>query len=138
MSKKTDGNNKKYEGFDENMFPEIEEKVNVAAVRPFTKYRAAEMVLCILAIVLGLLYLYTDYVSLGVLLPAFTVGMAVITVLRVFDAKKSGLKGWVAYISAVFSGLLTLLVGGVTVVYFRDTADTGLVSAMISSVVNRL
>ena len=128
MSKNSDGDKKKYKGFDENMFPEPDEipepdeKMNVGNVRPFTKYRAVEMALCLAAIVMGLLYLYTSAVTLGVLLPSFTAGMAVITLMRYLDAKKSGGRGFIAYIPTVFSALLTVLVAAVTVVYFRDMA----------------
>ena len=122
MSKNSDGDKKKYKGFDENMFPEPDEKMNVGNDRPFTKYRAVEMALCLAAIVMGLLYLYTSAVTLGVLLPSFTAGMAVITLMRYLDAKKSGGRGFIAYIPTVFSALLTVLVAAVTVVYFRDMA----------------
>ncbi len=118
---------KKYDGFDENMFPETNEKMNVGNIRPFTKYRAAEMVLCLAAVVMGLLYLYADVISLAVLLPSFAVGMFVITVLRAMDAKASGAKGFVGMIPVVFSAFLTVLVIAVTIIYFRDAAALGAV-----------
>lgn len=123
MSKNTGDSNNKYKGFDENMFPESDEKLNVGMVKPFTKYVAAEMVLCIVAVVMGLLYLYTDTITLDVLLPAFTIGMAVITVLRYLDGKACKRQGFIGNISVLFSALLTLLVAFVTFIYFRDTAS---------------
>ncbi len=123
MSKNTGDSNKKYKGFDENMFPESDEKLNVGMVKPFTRYVAAEMVLCLIAVVMGLLYLYTDKVTLDVLLPAFTIGMAAITVLRYLDGKACQRKGFIGNISVLFSALLTLLVAFVTFIYFRDTAS---------------
>ncbi len=121
-----------YPGFDENMFPtdNNDSRLSVAPARPFTKYRAVEMGLCAAAIILGLLYLYTDLVTLGLLLPAFSVGMAVITALRVLDGRealaKNGSTGKIgraaAYFPAVFSGFLTVVVIIVTAAYFSGTA----------------
>ena len=118
-SEDKNNNEKKKVEFDENMFP-IDERFNAAPnVRPFTKFRGVEMVLCVAAVVMGLLYLYTETVTLSLLLPCYSVGMAVITVLRYLDVKKSGGKGVLANIPVVFSGLLTVLVIFVTALYFR-------------------
>ncbi len=121
-----------YPGFDENMFPDAGAE-SQTGTRPFTftKYRAVEMGLCVAAIILGLLYLYTDLVTLGLLLPVFSVGMAVITALRVLDgreaiAKNEGDTGKIgkaaAYFPAVFSAFLTVVVIIVTAAYFSGAA----------------
>ena len=137
MKKNTNEDNKKYKGFDENMFPETDDKVNVGNVRPFTKYRAAEMALCLAAVVMGLLYLYADAISLSVLLPSFSAGLFVITVLRAMDAKATGAKGFVGTVPVVFSALLTVLVIVVTIIYFRDMSavtSAAVTSAAVTSV----
>lgn len=125
MSKNTDGNNKKnsengkFDGFDENMFPNDDKFNSAPGIKPFTKFRAVEMALCAAAVVMGLLYLYTDAVSLNALLPCYSVGMAVISVMRYFDMKASGGEGFIAKLPVIFSALLTALVVAVTAVYFR-------------------
>ncbi|MGN1408905.1 MAG: hypothetical protein ACI4XJ_01890 [Eubacteriales bacterium] len=139
MGKNTDGNNekksenKKFDGFDENMFPQGEKFNSAPGIKPFTKFRAVEMVLCAAAVVIGLLYLYTDAVTLSVLLPCYSVGMAVITVMRYFDMKATNSTsantsantgadtgaGFIAKLPVIFSALLTVLVLVVTALYFR-------------------
>ncbi len=120
-----------YPGFDENMFPTNDANTPISTTRPFTKYRAVEMALCIAAIILGLLYLYTDLVTLALLLPAFSVGMAVITALRILDGREALAKNTTstgkigkaaAYFPAAFSGFLTIVVIIVTVTYFTGAA----------------
>lgn len=111
-------NGGKLAGFDENMFPESSGAAPVPGIKPFTKYRLAEIVLCALAVIAGLLYLYTSLMPLSVLLPAYSLGLGVITVLRYLDMKKSGGKGFAYMIPVLFSGLLTLLIIAVTVLYF--------------------
>ena len=111
-------NGGKFPGFDENMFPESTNATPVPGVKPFTKYRLAEVILCALAVVGGLLYLYTSLMPISVLLPAYTVGLGVITALRYLDMKKSGGKGAAYLIPVAFSGLLTILIAVVTVMYF--------------------
>lgn len=137
MGKNTGGNNeknsenKKFDGFDENMFPHDDKFNSAPGIKPFTKFRAAEMVLCAAAVVMGLLYLYADAVTLGVLLPCYSVGMAVITVLRYFDMKATSKTsvgtstagtGFIAKLPVIFSALLTLLVLVVTALYFSGGA----------------
>lgn len=131
MGKNTGGNNeknsenKKIDGFDENMFPHDDKFNSAPGIKPFTKFRAAEMALCAAAVVMGLLYLYADAVTLSVLLPCYSVGMAVITVLRYFDMKATNDNGantgagFIAKLPVIFSALLTLLVLVVTALYFR-------------------
>lgn len=137
MGKNTDGNNekksenKKFDGFDENMFPHDDRFNSAPGIKQFTKFRAVEMVLCAAAVVMGLLYLYTDAVTLSVLLPCYSVGMAVITVMRYFDMKAtnstsantgvgtSAGAGFIAKLPVIFSALLTVLVLVVTALYFR-------------------
>ncbi len=123
--------NAAYSGFDENMFPLDDSPQNPQMnPRPFTKYRIVEMGLCVAAIVLGLLYLYTDVVKLGFLLPAFSAGMAVITALRYLDGREAASKNQsngkvgktAAYFPAVFMGFLTAVVIVVTIAYFTGAA----------------
>ena len=98
------------------------EKLNVAQnTRPFTKYKIAELILCAAAVILGLLYLYTNpkLIPLSVLLPVYAVVFCAIVPLRWLDLKASGLKGGFAVFTTAVWALLALAVVAATAVYFR-------------------
>ena len=98
------------------------EKLNVAQnTRPFTKYKIAELILCAAAVILGLLYLYTNpkLIPLSVLLPVYAGVFCAIVPLRWLDLKASGLKGGFAVFTTAVWALLALAVVAATVVYFR-------------------
>jgi len=90
----------------------------VPNVRPFTKYRAAEMAVCGVCIVFGILYLYAKVLSLSVLMPVYAVCFCAIPVLQYLDVKASGRTGLVNYLPAVFWGILSVAVIAATVIYF--------------------
>lgn len=89
-----------------------------ARVRPFTKYRVAELIVCAVCIVIGLLYVYAHIISLSVLMPIYAVCFAAIPVLQFLDLRESGKKGFVNYIGPAFWAFLSLAVIVATVVYF--------------------
>ena len=63
-----------------NNTPAPEEKLSVApGVKPFTRYRAIELAVCGAAVIFGLLYLYTEIVSLSLLMPLYCAASPVIT-----------------------------------------------------------
>lgn len=97
----------------------LEGTLNIGNVKPFTKYRAAELILCGIAVILGLLYLYADaLIPLGVLLPLYCAGFFGITVLRYFDARETGSRGvFTALVIACWAALGIAMVIA-TVVYF--------------------
>lgn len=97
----------------------LEGTLNIGNVKPFTKYRAAELILCGIAVILGLLYLYADaLIPLGVLLPVYCAGFFGITVLRYLDAKETGSRGlFTALVVACWAALGIAMVIA-TVVYF--------------------
>ena len=98
------------------------EKLNVAQnTRPFTKYKIAELILCAAAVILGLLYLYTNpkLIPLSVLLPVYAAVLCAIVPLHWLDLKASGLKGGFAVFTTAVWALLALAVVAATVVYFR-------------------
>ena len=90
----------------------------VPNVRPFTKYRAVEMAVCGVCVILGLLYLYAKVLSLSVLMPVYAVCFCAIPVLQYLDVRASGRKGFLNYIPAVFWGILSIAVLVATVIYF--------------------
>ncbi|MBQ8332209.1 MAG: hypothetical protein IJX93_00340 [Clostridia bacterium] len=92
-------------------------RLNMAG-KPFTKYRAVELAVCGIAVILGLLYLNTDMVSLGVLLPFYCFCFAVIPVLRWLEGKQLGTKGAIHWITIACWGLLAVAMLAVTVGYF--------------------
>ena len=104
---------------DDSGVQKLEGTLNIGNVKPFTKYRAAELILCGIAVILGLLYLYADaLIPLGVLLPLYCVGFFGITVLRYLDAKATGSRGvFTALVIACWAALGIAMVIA-TVVYF--------------------
>lgn len=87
-------------------------------VRPFTKYRAVEMAVCGVCVILGVLYLYAKVLSLSVLMPVYAVCFCAIPVLQYLDVKASGRTGFVNYLPAIFWGILSVAVIVATVIYF--------------------
>ena len=92
----------------------------VPGTKPFTRYKVAELILCLLAVILGLLYLYTDpkIVPLDVLMPAYAAIFWIIIPLRLKDAKVLGTKGAARVLSVVVWVILALAVTAATAVYF--------------------
>ena len=99
-------------------FLKDEEFKGIPGVKPFTKYRAIELVVCGFAVVLGLLYLYADMLSLAILLPLYCLVFAAVTVLRYLDTKAVGLKGFAAMLPVFCWGFLTCAVIVATAAYF--------------------
>ena len=89
-------------------------------VKPFTRYKVVELVLCALAVVLGLLYLYTDpkLVPLSVLLPVYTAVFCAIVPLRWKDMKTTGVTGKFAVLTVAVWTALALVVAAATAIYF--------------------
>ena len=106
----------------QNQNPNRNEKDELPKVaqgtRPFTKYKIIELAVCLLAVILGLLYLYTDTLSLDILLPIYAVCFCAIVPLRYLDQKANGLHGGWAMLSVILWALLALVVVVSTAVYF--------------------
>ncbi len=98
------------------------DRLNIAQnVKPFTKYKIAELILCAAAVILGLLYLYTDpkLISLNVLLPVYAAVFCALVPLRWLDLKANGIKGAFAVFTTAVWGVLALVVVAAAVIYFR-------------------
>ncbi len=99
--------------------PEGNDRFDVVPnVRPFTKYRAAELAVCGVCVILGLLYLYAKVLSLSVLLPMYAVCFCMIPVLQYLDVKASGKTGFVNYLPSIFWGVISVAVIVAAVAYF--------------------
>ncbi len=97
------------------------DKLNIAQnTVPFTRYKAVEMILCAAAVILGLLYLYTNpkLISLDFLLPVYTAVFCAVVPLRWLDLKATGVKGGFAVLTTVVWGIIALVVMAATAVYF--------------------
>ncbi len=81
-------------------------------------FRLAELVICAAAVILGLIYLNTTLIPLGVLLPVYAVCFTALPVLRLLEAKRNGNTSFMAILPAVCYLLLSLVVIGATVLYF--------------------
>ncbi len=90
----------------------------VPNVRPFTRYRAAELAVCGICVILGILYLYAKVLTLSVLLPVYAVCFCVIPILQFLDVKASGRTGFVNYLPPIFWGILSIAVIVATVAYY--------------------
>lgn len=90
----------------------------VTGVRPFTKYRAVEMAVCGICVILGILYLYAHILSLSVLMPIYAVCFCAIPILQYLDIRASGRRGIINYIPAIFWGIMSITVIVAAVVYF--------------------
>lgn len=98
---------------------DIPDQLNIAqGVQPFTRYKVIELCVCALAVVLGLLYLYTDMVTLNVLLPLYSVFFCAIASLRYLDTRANGLKGFAAMLPVICWTILAIAVIAATVTYF--------------------
>lgn len=98
------------------------DRLNIAQnVRPFTKYKIMELILCAAAVILGLLYLYTDpkLISLDILLPVYAAVFCALVPLRWMDLKANGVKGGFAVFTTAVWGVLALVVVAAAVIYFR-------------------
>ncbi len=76
----------------------------------FTKYRTAEVILCLVVVLMGVLYLYTELVSLGVLLPVFLAAFVAVPILRYLDDKARGIHGVALGISVAIAALPAVVV----------------------------
>ena len=98
--------------------PQPEKLTAAPGVTPFTRFKAMELIICGIAVILGLLYLYADFLSLSVLLPLYCAAFAAITVLRWLDARAAGSHGFAALLPTVCWGILTIAVIVAACAYF--------------------
>ena len=75
-----------------------------------TGYRMAEIALCLVVVLVGVLYLYTDLVSLWLLLPVFLAVFIAIPVLRYLDERKRGIRGIALGLSVGIAALPAVVV----------------------------
>ena len=73
-------------------------------------YRMAEIALCLVVVLVGVLYLYTDLVSLWLLLPVFLAVFIAIPVLRYLDERKRGIRGIALGLSVGIAALPAVVV----------------------------
>ena len=97
------------------------DQLNMAG-RPFTRYRGAELVLCGIAVILGLLYLNTETVTLAFLLPFYSLCFIAIPILRWLEGRMLNLKGAVHWITIACWTALAAAMVLVTVGYFTSAA----------------
>ncbi len=91
------------------------ERLNVVSA-PFSRYRAAETVLCLLAVICGLIYRFTGVPSMGAVLVIFTLAFGASPILRIVEKRRLHQPGGVFGI--VFGIFFTLVTLTATVLYF--------------------
>lgn len=82
------------------------------------KFRAGELVICLAAVILGVIYLNTELISLDVLLPVYAVFFTSLPVLRLIEAKRNGNTKFIAVLPALCYLFLALVVIAATIIYF--------------------
>ena len=98
---------------------EWEEKQNVIpGTKPFTKFKFIELGVCVLAVVIGLLYLYAKVIPLSVLFPLFALCFVAIPVLRFLDIKERGGKGFAEYLPAVAWAVMAAITVVAMIAYY--------------------
>lgn len=83
-----------------------------------TRFRLAELVICLIAVVLGILYLYPKLIPLSVLLPLYAVFFLALAALRLWETKRTGQKGFAAYLPAIASLILAFAVLAAAILFF--------------------
>lgn len=86
--------------------------------KPFTVYKFIELGVCLVAVIVGVLYLYAKVIPLTVLFPVFALCFAAIPVLRFLDIKKRGAKGFAEYLPAYAWAAMALITIVALVIYF--------------------
>ncbi len=110
----------KNKNFDDSAYSDELERLKIDPhVKPFTKFKIAELSLCAVAVILGLVYMYTELIPLGVLLPVYCVFFAVIPILRAVDVKRSG-GNLISFLPAVCWGFLAVCMVVATIAYFLN------------------
>jgi len=97
---------------------EIPENTGISSSPLFTGYRVAECIVCLMVILVGVLYLKTDWISLGFLLPVFFVSFGAIPVLRWLDERARGIRGPALWLSVFVAALPVAVVTAAVTVYF--------------------
>lgn len=76
----------------------------------FTKYRAAELCICIVALLVGCLYLWAHILSLDVVLPILFFCFAAVPICRFAEGKAAGLSGMALWLPVLVMGLVAAIV----------------------------
>ena len=93
-------------------------KLNLAGIDPITPYSVAELIICVVAAVVGCVYLYTEKIPLSVVMPVFSACFIGVTVMKFLHIRKVKSKKPTAYLVAVILAVVSLAMTAVTVAYF--------------------
>ncbi len=86
----------------------------------FTKYRAAELCICAVALLVGCLYLWAHILPLSVVLPIFFVCFAAVPIFRLGEGRANGLSGIALWLPVVAMGLVAVIVLVAWIAYLAD------------------
>ncbi len=90
----------------------------IPGTKPFTVYKLIEMGVCLVAVLVGVLYLYAKVIPLTVLFPVFALCFAAIPVLRFLDIKKRGARGFAEYLPAFAWAVTAVITIAALTAYF--------------------
>lgn len=88
-------------------------------VEPFSRLRIVELVVCIVAVVVGVLYLNGSSISLRVLLPTFSACFIALSGLRIAALVRAKVKKPSSIFFAAVLAILAVAMTALTVVYLR-------------------
>ena len=83
-----------------------------------SKYKTAELILCGVCVIVGVLYIYAKIIPLAVILPFFAASFTVLSIFAVMNLRKSRDRNFASYISVICRALLSLLIIAANVIYF--------------------
>ncbi len=83
-----------------------------------TKLKTVQILVSGIAVILGLIYLNTEWIPLSTLLPVFAVLFTALPILQIIDIKQQGLKGILPLLPPLCYLLLAMAVIAATIIYF--------------------
>lgn len=97
---------------------EEEEKLFITQPRAHSKYKTAELILCGVCVIAGVLYIYAKIIPLAVILPFFAVSFTALSIFAFMNLQKNRDGRFASYISVICRALLSLLIIAANVIYF--------------------
>ena len=83
-----------------------------------SKYKTAELILCGVCVIVGVLYIYAKIIPLAVILPFFAASFTLLSIFAFMNLRKNRDRNFASYIPAICRALLSLLIIAATVIYF--------------------
>lgn len=96
----------------------MKKKLFITRQKEQSKYKTAELILCGVCVIVGVLYIYAKIVPLAVILPFFAASFTLLSIFAFMNLRKNRDRNFASYIPAICRALLSLLIIAATVIYF--------------------